>query len=157
MKKGSRKHFICLVFEELHMNLHDLLMSKRLHNKPVGLSLGFVRIVAWQVLVALSLLSTPNINIIHCDLKPENIMLKSMGSSGIKVIDFGNACFTSNKLYKYVQSRPYRAPEVALELPYSTQVDVWSLACLLHELHFGRPLFEGLLRSIAEVIGPPPR
>lgn len=62
----------------------------------------------------------PNISIIHSDLKPENIMLKEYGKAGIKLIDFGNACFSKQKLYKYVQSRFYRAPEVIMELPYST-------------------------------------
>jgi serine/threonine protein kinase len=88
--------------------------------------------------VALSLLTMPNINIIHCDLKPENIMLKQHGKSLIKLIDFGNACFSTKKLYKYIQSRFYRAPEVILELPYSSQIDMWSLGCIIYELHFGK-------------------
>ena len=85
----------------------------------------------------------PNVNIIHSDLKPENIMLQSDGKTGIKLIDFGNACYTNNKFFKYIQSRYYRAPEVILELPYTTQVDQWSLGCILYELHFGEPLFKG--------------
>ena len=67
-----------------------------------GLNLQFVKVIAWQILVALSLMSMPNVNIIHCDLKPENIMLKQMGKSGIKIIDFGNACFSNKKMYKYI-------------------------------------------------------
>ena len=78
-----------------------------------------------------------NINIIHCDLKTENIMLREMGKSGIKIIDFGNACYSNKKMFKYIQSRFYRAPEVIMELPYSTQIDMWSLGCILYELHFG--------------------
>ena len=89
------------------------------------------------MLVGLSLLNIPNVSIIHCDLKPENIMLRQMGKTGIKMIDFGNSCFTNKKILKYVQSRYYRAPEVTLELPYSTPIDMWSLGCILYELHFG--------------------
>ncbi len=68
----------------------------------MGLSLEFVKIVGWQVLVALCLLNMPNVNIIHSDLKLENLMLSEYGKTGIKLIDFGNACFTNQKIYKYV-------------------------------------------------------
>jgi serine/threonine protein kinase len=30
-----------------------------------------------------------------------------------------------------------------MELPYSTPIDMWSLACILFEIHFGEPLFKG--------------
>jgi dual specificity tyrosine-phosphorylation-regulated kinase 2/3/4 len=31
--------------------------------------------------------------IIHCDVKPENIVLKQPGKSGVRMIDFGTSCF----------------------------------------------------------------
>lgn len=68
-------------------------------------------------------------------------MLKSLGKPGIKIIDFGNACFSTKKMFKYVQSRFYRAPEVSMELPYSTQIDMWALGCVLYELLTGEVLF----------------
>lgn len=34
-------------------------------------------------------------------------------------------------MYKYIQSRFYRAPEVLLGLPYTTAIDMWSLGCIL--------------------------
>jgi serine/threonine protein kinase len=46
-------------------------------------------------------------------------------------------------MYTYIQSRFYRAPEVLLELDYDCSVDMWSLGCILSEMHTGEPLFTG--------------
>ena len=81
--------------------------------------------------------------IIHCDLKPENVLLKKPLKSGIKIIDFGSSCFTDDALYNYIQSRFYRSPEVILGYPYDTQIDIWSFACLITELYTGQPIFTG--------------
>jgi serine/threonine protein kinase len=100
-------------------------------------------------------------NIIHCDLKPENVLLKQRGSSSIKVIDFGSSCYTNQRVYTYIQSRFYRSPEVILGLTYGTPIDMWSLGCILAELYTGYPLFPGeneveQLACLMEVLGPPP-
>jgi len=102
-----------------------------------------------------------SVQVIHCDLKPENILLRHPKRSAIKLIDFGSSCRYSQRMYKYIQSRFYRSPEVLLELDYGPPIDVWSLACILVELHTGEPLFCGLneadqLSKIIEVLGPPP-
>ena len=74
--------------------------------------------------MGLCLLSHPKIRIVHCDLKPENIMLKASNKSGIKIVDFGSSCVVGERYYRYVQSRYYRAPEVLLELQYSFPIDM---------------------------------
>lgn len=83
-------------------------------------------------------------------MKPENLMLRELSKTGIKLIDFGNACYSNNKLYKYLQSRFYRAPEIIMELPYSTQIDMWSLGCIIYELHFGEVLFNSSINEMSE-------
>jgi serine/threonine protein kinase len=60
-----------------------------------------------------------------------------------QVIDFGSSCLQSEKMFKYIQSRFYRAPEVILELEYGCAADMWSCGCILVELITGDPLFAG--------------
>lgn len=96
----------------------------------------------------------------HCDLKPENILLEIPHRSRIKVIDFGSSCFLKDRLYTYIQSRFYRAPEIILGIPYTMAIDVWSFGCILAEMVNGFPLFPGdsehdQLQCIMEVIGIP--
>ncbi len=63
-------------------------------------------------------------------------------SSVYTVIDFGGATRVDNEHKTHiVNTRQYRAPEVILELGWSTPSDIWSLGCLLAELLTGNLLF----------------
>ncbi|KAJ8603852.1 hypothetical protein CTAYLR_000301 [Chrysophaeum taylorii] len=147
----------CLVFEMLSYNLYELLKNTQFH----GVSLNLVRKFAKQILHALAFLARPDVAIIHCDLKPENILLRHPKRSAIKVIDFGSSCRMDRRMYSYIQSRFYRSPEVMLGLPYTVAIDVWSLGCILVEMHTGEPLFSGAdqldqMRKLVDVLGMPP-
>ncbi|ESO04588.1 hypothetical protein HELRODRAFT_140298, partial [Helobdella robusta] len=150
------RNHICITFELLSMNLYELI--KR--NKFQGFTLPLVRKFAYSMLQCLQLLFTHSI--IHCDMKPENVLLKQSGRSGIKVIDFGSSCYETQRIYTYIQSRFYRAPEVILGAKYGTPIDMWSFGCILAELLTGYPLFPGedegdQLACIFEVLGMPDR
>jgi dual specificity tyrosine-phosphorylation-regulated kinase 2/3/4 len=149
-----RKH-VCMVFDVMSMNLFELI--KRNHFK--GFSIGLIRKFTLQILNCLELSS--RLGIIHCDLKPENIMLVSEKSANLKVIDFGTSCFENEKIYNYIQSRFYRSPEIILGIPYSTSIDMWSLGCIVSEFFTGTPLFTGSseheqIHYFLEVLGLPP-
>jgi len=58
-----------------------------------------------------------HLKLIHCDLKPENYMVKESGQ--VIMIDLGSACYYNNTVYSYIQSRFYRAPEVLLCKEYA--------------------------------------
>ena len=149
-----RKH-LCITFEMLNINLYDFIKS----NGFQGVSGALVRRFAGQILACLQVLK--KLRIIHCDLKPENILLKHHHKSSLKVIDFGSSCFEEERIYTYIQSRFYRAPEVILGLPYTAAIDMWSFGCILAELSTGVPLFPGeseheQLLCIMELKGVPP-
>jgi hypothetical protein len=145
------------VFEHLSYNLYDLLRNTSFK----GISLNLIRKFAQQICHALLFLATPEIGIIHCDLKPENILLQNSKRTAIKLIDFGSSCKVGKTMYPYIQSRFYRSPEVLLSLPYDEKIDMWSLGCILYELHTGDPIFNGRSEQdqvfkISETLGIPP-
>ena len=82
-----------------------------------------------------------NKGIIHCDIKPENILFTDENADQIKIIDFGASCENYSTGFSYVQSRMYRAPEIVLGAPYDHSIDMWSLGCLLFEMTNECPLF----------------
>uniref|UniRef100_A0A913IDX5 Dual specificity tyrosine-phosphorylation-regulated kinase mbk-1 n=1 Tax=Strongyloides stercoralis TaxID=6248 RepID=A0A913IDX5_STRER len=152
------RNHLCLVFELLSYNLYDLLRNTAFR----GVSLNLTRKFGHQLASTLLFLSSPELNIIHCDLKPENILLCNPKRSTIKIIDFGSSCTTDGRIYQYIQSRFYRSPEILLGISYGTQIDMWSLGCILVEMHTGEPLFPGhseydQVMKIVEVIGMPPK
>ncbi|KAM5236173.1 homeodomain-interacting protein kinase 4 [Ctenodactylus gundi] len=148
-----------LVFELLEQNLFEF----QKENNFAPLPARHIRTVTLQVLRALARLK--ELAIIHADLKPENIMLVDQARCPfrVKVIDFGSASIFSEVRYvkePYIQSRFYRAPEILLGLPFCEKVDVWSLGCVMAELHLGWPLYPGnneydQVRYICETQGLP--
>ncbi|ELP92597.1 serine/threonine protein kinase ppk15, putative [Entamoeba invadens IP1] len=145
---------ICIVTELLGTDLYHLMKE----NKNKGFSIRTIRKFLFHLLHALQTLSQANV--VHCDVKPENVLLQGM-SSNIKLIDFGSACFENFTMNTYIQSRHYRAPEIVLGLPYSCAIDMWSVGCIAAEFFLGIPLFAGtseynLLFKMIDMLGMPP-
>ncbi|KAF1777244.1 P-loop containing nucleoside triphosphate hydrolase [Phytophthora cactorum] len=150
-----REHLI-IVTELLRDNLYEfsrLLLQRGVINY---FSIPRLKKITIEVLEALDTLNS--LGLVHCDLKPENILIQNFSACTVKVIDFGSACFTTDELTSYVQSRSYRAPEVILGLMYDTKIDLWSLGCVIAEMFTGEVLFRNdseqtLLARILATIG----
>ncbi|KAJ8558550.1 hypothetical protein K7X08_034079 [Anisodus acutangulus] len=142
-----------IVCELLRANLYEFQKYNRESDVEPYFTMSRLQTITRQCLEALAFLH--NLGIIHCDLKPENVLIKSYRRCEIKVIDLGSSCFQSDSLSLYVQSRSYRAPEVILGLPYDAKIDLWSLGCILGELCSGEVLFpnEAVVMLLAHVIG----
>lgn len=151
-----REHLF-IVTELLRANLYEFQKFNLESGDEPYFTLDSLRSIARQVLTSLAFLHS--LDLIHCDLKPENILIKSYSRCEVKVIDLGSSCFVTDHLSSYVQSRSYRAPEVIIGARYSTKVDVWSLGCILAELHTGEVLFQNdslasLLARCVGILGP---
>ncbi|KAI0290467.1 hypothetical protein BC826DRAFT_1026615 [Russula brevipes] len=148
------RNHLCIAMELLSINLYELIKA----NGFVGFTTALIRRFTSQMLMSLTLMR--HHRIVHCDLKPENVLLRHPTKSAIKVIDFGSSCLEHEKIYTYIQSRFYRSPEVILGMNYHMAIDMWSLGCILAELKTGFPIFPGeneqeQLSCIMEVLGLP--
>ena len=80
-------------------------------------------------------------NIIHRDLKIENIMIKYTDNEKKhfipKISDYGLGKVVGNTFNTNIQSDPrYMAPELVNNIFYDEKVDLWSVGCMIYELFF---------------------
>jgi len=132
------------------------LRGASLRSRKFGISRGHIaaddlRKFADEMLKTLNFLHH-EVRMVHTDLKPENILIddESLPSptsgigTGWTIADFGSASFynPAKPDSDLISTRPYRAPEVVLGLPWSTKADVFSMGCIFFEMFYGARLFE---------------
>jgi serine/threonine protein kinase len=84
-------------------------------------------------------------NIIHLDIKPENVMCQTSKSTNIKIIDFGLATkLDPNELVKIsTGTAEFAAPEIVEREPVGFYTDMWSIGVLAYVLLSGLSPFAG--------------
>jgi len=100
--------------------------------------------VIYQLLSALRYMHDENNRIVHCDLKPDNILfLTQDDDSPVKIIDFGMSKILPplESLNLLCGTPYYTAPEVIQDKKYDHTCDLWSLGVILFVMVFGYPPF----------------
>ncbi|XP_019480750.1 PREDICTED: serine/threonine-protein kinase D2 [Hipposideros armiger] len=120
---------VFVVMEKLHGDMLEMILSSEKGRLPERLT----KFLITQILVALRHLHFKNI--VHCDLKPENVLLASADPfPQVKLCDFGFARIIGEKSFRrsVVGTPAYLAPEVLLNQGYNRSLDMWSVGVIMY-------------------------
>ncbi|KAL1938418.1 hypothetical protein VTO73DRAFT_11658 [Trametes versicolor] len=180
---GSGVHgdFDCTVFQLCAVTLCDVLKG---HGGFTPLPSRHVCEISYQVVLGVEYLHS--LNIIHADVKPDNIAFKNcdvrsveildasgkfrqkniLACTALCIIDLGSSVYTSRAVptTAIIGAPLYRAPEVSLQIPWSIGVDTFAVGCVLAETHLNETLFHPdlyydweHLAMVDRIAGPFPR
>jgi serine/threonine protein kinase len=144
-----------MISECLSYNLRQCLGNDQFNQ----FSLRSVKCFAKQLVDILIFLSKHQV--VHADLKPENIVLVDPIQNDIRLIDFGLSFKVKENIWTLVQTPCYRAPEVILSQDLKmvsnmeslgTAIDMWGVGCIIAELYTNKSPF--FIDSEKEVSNP---
>ena len=155
----SSQKYLNLVMDYIPDTLYKVLRYYK--KKGIDFPDPLGKIYCYQMFRALAY--THALNIVHRDIKPQNILVDTSGSHRLVICDFGSAkkIQSGEKSVAYICSRYYRAPELILEQEkYGPEIDIWSIGCVMAEMFMGEPIFPGTsskdqMLQIIRVLGTP--
>lgn len=133
---GSEEHMHYIVMEYVE----GITLKTYIEKKG---QLNYKEAISIAIQVARGIEAAHNKNIVHRDIKPQNIMISNEGK--VKVTDFGIArAATSNTIHSDVMgSVHYTSPEQARNGFVDGKSDIYSLGIVMYEMVTGRVPFDG--------------
>lgn len=133
---GSEEHMHFIVMEYVE----GITLKTYIEKKG---QLNYKEAISIAIQVARGIEAAHNNNIVHRDIKPQNIMISNEGK--VKVTDFGIArAATSNTIHSDVMgSVHYTSPEQARNGFVDGKSDIYSLGIVMYEMVTGRVPFDG--------------
>lgn len=138
---GYENKIFIIKYPRYEMNLYQYINSKEYKSMTIVEKEIKIYNLIIQLLNGVKAIHSENV--IHNDLKPENIMIDKNGN--IVIIDFGLSMFTTGKytiIKEHVKlvTSAYRPPELYISVPktnfyrINTKVDIWSIGCIIYEM-----------------------
>ena len=154
----KNEFYLNVVMDYIPQTLSNLISHNRHYRKKFPDVL--IKLYSYQMLKAIGYLHS--LGICHRDIKPQNVLINEEDYT-LKLCDFGCAkhLVKGEPNIAYICSRYFRPPELILGCTdYTTQVDVWSVGCVIAELCLSRSIFPGKtsedqLLEIMKILGSP--
>ena len=136
-------NYVSVVMEPADTDLFELIVNNPLGYIPEEIAIDFLI----QIFEVIDYLHNV-INIVHCDIKPENFVVifdKKNGNKPIlKLIDFGNIRRKpkdKERLYNFMGTKEYMAPEALENGGFNEKVDIWAAGIIMFNLLTGADPF----------------
>ena len=131
--------YINIVMEQGQTDLFEFLIKSPLGYFPDEIAVDFLI----QIFSAIDYLHS--INIVHCDIKPENFVLKiNKTKTELKLVDFGNIRRKpkdKERLNNFSGTREYMAPEALENYGFNEKFDEWAAGVIMYNMLTGADPF----------------
>jgi eukaryotic-like serine/threonine-protein kinase len=143
--------------DETHFLVTEFVDGLSLRQRLASGALPITEALDIAIQIASALRAAHDAGIIHRDIKPDNVMLRTDGY--VKVLDFGLAKLsepaavsdpeaqTQKQLHTktgvIIGTLGYMSPQQTRGISADTRSDIWSLGCVLYEMMSGQPAFRG--------------